>query len=100
MHSSMRFCDRTISYDTGLNLMQPPPSLKNPGDRPEESCDELGIVILPHNGSIAEIVPGNTHNNPRKNSRKTAVKKISTGKIDFFMLKIFLLLDSNFLQRA
>ena len=48
MYSSMKLSDRTISYDTGLNLQ-----------KLNEDCDddELGIVILPsskkllHNGS-------------------------------------------------
>ena len=62
MHS-MRFSDRTISYDTGLNLMNPVQTGLNSHDE-----DELGLVILPHNGATV--------------SRKPAIKKISTGKLN------------------
>ena len=65
----MRFSDRTISYDTGLNLMQQPRSL----GQVDPDLDEVGIVILPHNGAaISDSASGG--------SRPTAVKKISTGK--------------------
>ena len=57
MHS-LRSFDRTISYDTGLNLMNPVQT--------SHDDDELGLVILPHNGAPA--------------LRRPAVKKISTGK--------------------
>ena len=43
MHSSMRYSDRTISYDTGLNLMQPVQKINDE--------DELGLVILPPSGA-------------------------------------------------
>ena len=69
MHS-MRFSDRTISYDTGLNLMKPVQTgldLNN-----DDDLDEIGLVILPHNGAPAP--PG---------KRGPAIKKISTGKPSF-----------------
>ena len=64
----MRFSDRTISYDTGLNLMQQPRSL----GQVDPDLDEVGIVILPHNGAAISDTKGS--------SRRPAVKKISTGK--------------------
>ena len=51
----MRYSDRTISYDTGLNLMQPVQKLT-------DNEDELGIVILPPSGGVSE---------KRRRARKT-----------------------------
>ena len=60
MHS-VRFSDRTISYDTGLNLMKPVQT-----GLIQIDVDEDEFVILPHNGATV--------------ARKPAIKKISTGK--------------------
>ena len=59
----MKFSDRTISYDTGLNLQK----LND-----EDNEDELGIVILPsskklHNGTSTK----STGVSDRRRARKT-----------------------------
>ena len=58
----MKFSDRTISYDTGLNLQK----------LNEDNEDELGIVILPsskklHNGTSTK----STGVSERRRARKT-----------------------------
>jgi len=55
----MRFSDRTISYDTGLNLMKPVKT-----GLIQIDVDEDEFVIMPHNGATV--------------ARKPAIKKIST----------------------
>lgn len=71
MHHTMRFSDRTLSYDTGLNLMQP---VRPPKD---QDLDTVGIVILPHNGAMTLAAPSGKRRRP---ATEEASKKISTGK--------------------
>ena len=61
MHS-MRFSDRTISYDTGLNLIQP----KHESDLE----NEVGIVILPHNGATTLTEGAAKRRRPTKKTGK------------------------------
>ena len=55
----MRYSDRTISYDTGLNLMQPVQKINDE--------DELGLVILPPSGAS----PNTSISEKRRRARKT-----------------------------
>ena len=66
MYSSMKLSDRTISYDTGLNLQ-----------KLNEDCDddELGIVILP---SSKKLLHNGTTKSTGVSERRRASRK--TGK--------------------
>ena len=63
MYSSMKLSDRTISYDTGLNLQK------------LNEDDELGIVILP---SSKKLLHNGTTKSTGVSERRRASRK--TGK--------------------